>query len=98
MTAPETIEIDEAAQLLCMSASTLRKRAAAGTLPGAKFGKRWVFVRADLIELIRRQARERAATAERAKAAMDRIRGRFREHPSTLVESLRALRYARRDR
>lgn len=51
---------EDAAQLLQTSESHLRKMTATGKVPGAKFGRSWVYVRADLIELIRDQAKARA--------------------------------------
>jgi excisionase family DNA binding protein len=62
VTAAETLGLEEAARLLRMSPSFLRKSAAAGKVPGAKIGRRWVFVKSDLIELIRNQARKRSAS------------------------------------
>jgi hypothetical protein len=55
----ETIGITEAAQLLRMSESALMRKARVGKVPGAKIGRRWVFVQAYLVELIREQARQR---------------------------------------
>jgi excisionase family DNA binding protein len=74
MTEPlETIGLEDAARLLRLAPSTLRKRAAAGRLPGAKIGRQWVFVRTDLVELIRQQAKER----ERAYRSVDVAALRF---------------------
>jgi excisionase family DNA binding protein len=57
---PDTVGLREAAQLLQTSESHLRKMTASGKVPGAKFGRRWVYVRADLIELVRERAKARA--------------------------------------
>lgn len=54
-----TMGIEEAAQLLRMSEDALMRKARIGKVPGAKMGRRWVFVQADLVELIREQARQR---------------------------------------
>lgn len=43
-----TVGLEEAAAYLGMAPSTLRKRAAAGNVPGAKPGRRWMFRLADL--------------------------------------------------
>ena len=59
--AEHTIGVAEAARLLRLSPDALMRRARAGKVPGAKIGRQWVFVRADLVELIRQQARERAS-------------------------------------
>jgi excisionase family DNA binding protein len=44
-----TLRLHAAAQLLGLSPVTLRKRAAAGTVPGYKVGKPWVFLEDELI-------------------------------------------------
>ena len=54
-----TIGLEEAAQLLRVSESHLRRMARVGKVPGARIGRQWVFVQADLVELIREQARQR---------------------------------------
>src|SRR5215469_12237839 len=56
----ETLCLEQAAKLLHISPDCLLRKARAGKVPGAKIGRRWVFVRSDLIELIRAQAHERA--------------------------------------
>ena len=83
---PETLGLREAAQLLRTSESHLARKTRAGLVPGAKIGRRWVFVRADLIELIREQARGRAPSAIDARSL------RPVAPRSSLVDSLRALR------
>lgn len=49
----ETLTVEEAAAFLKMHPDTLSAQAKAGEVPAAKMGKRWVFVKADLIEHIR---------------------------------------------
>ena len=44
----ETLGLEEAARYLRMAPSTLRRRAAAGTVPGYKPGRQWVFVPAEI--------------------------------------------------
>lgn len=56
----ETLGLKEAAALLRMSEDALMRKARAGIVPGAKVGRQWVFVRDDLIALIREQAKGRA--------------------------------------
>ena len=55
-----TVGLTEAAILLRISEDCLLRKARAGRVPGAKIGRQWVFIRTDLLELIRKQARERA--------------------------------------
>ena len=51
----ETLDLYEAADFLKMHWNTLREKAAAGLIPGAKLGKRWVFVKEDLVSFVRSQ-------------------------------------------
>lgn len=60
LTLLETVNLSEAAALLCISEDSLMRKARVGIVPGAKIGRQWVFVRADLIGLIHNQAKERA--------------------------------------
>ena len=50
---PLTVELVPAAKLLGMHPETLKKLAVSGEVPGAKLGRRWVFVEADLLTHIR---------------------------------------------
>ena len=47
--APRTLGLIEAAALLRIHKDTLQRRARAGAIPGAKIGKQWVFLEADLV-------------------------------------------------
>lgn len=51
----KTLSLTEAADYLKMHAEEVRRRAKSGKLPGAKLGKRWVFIVDDLVEYIRSQ-------------------------------------------
>lgn len=44
-----TFDLEQAAAFLRMSPAALREKARAGIVPGAKPGKRWVFVEQDLV-------------------------------------------------
>jgi excisionase family DNA binding protein len=48
-----TLTLTEAAALLHMHPEEVRTRAKAGKLPGAKTGRRWVFIEDDLIDWMR---------------------------------------------
>jgi excisionase family DNA binding protein len=48
-----TLTLQQAATLLHMSAEALRRKVRAGVIPGAKPGRRWVFVEADLLAYLR---------------------------------------------
>ena len=50
---PQTLSLQRAAAFLFMSPSTLRKRAAAGRVPGYKPGKAWVFLLDDLVNYLK---------------------------------------------
>ena len=51
----ETMNLQEAATFLKIHPVTLGTKAAQGVIPGARVGKRWVFVKVDLIDHIRAQ-------------------------------------------
>lgn len=48
-----TMNLDEAAAFLHMNPEALRQKAKVGMIPGAKIGKRWIFVELDLVHHIR---------------------------------------------
>jgi excisionase family DNA binding protein len=48
-----TLTLEEAARLLQLHPTTLAAKARSGEIPGAKPGKRWVFVEVDLVEYVR---------------------------------------------
>jgi excisionase family DNA binding protein len=60
----ETLTIEEAAELLKIHPVTLSEKVAIGEIPGARIGKRWVFVKVDLIEYIRSQYKRQAMQGE----------------------------------
>jgi len=65
--APVTLGVQGAAEFLRMSEDTLMRKARAGFIPGAKIGREWVFLQADLIDLIRKHAQERATAVKTAR-------------------------------
>lgn len=50
-----SMNLQQAAQFLKLHPVTLLERARAGTVPGAKVGKRWVFLEEDLAAYVRAQ-------------------------------------------
>jgi hypothetical protein len=48
-----TLDLQEAAHLLRINPEELRQRAKAGAIPGAKVGRRWIFVEDDLVDHVR---------------------------------------------
>jgi|ERR1039457_5006022 hypothetical protein len=72
----KTLGVAAAASLLRISTDALMRKARAGIVPGAKIGREWVFVQADLIELIREQARELARGPRDIKAVLSAIAAR----------------------
>lgn len=60
----DTLNLQEAADFLKIHPVTLLEKANAGIVPGAKIGKRWVFVKIDLIDYIRSQYPRRALQGE----------------------------------
>jgi len=51
----KTLNLHEAAALLRMHAESLRQKTRQGLIPGAKIGKRWVFLEEDLVQYLRSQ-------------------------------------------
>jgi excisionase family DNA binding protein len=49
----ETLTLQKAAALLKLSPEALRRKAKAGDIPGAKIGKRWCFLKSDLVADLR---------------------------------------------
>jgi excisionase family DNA binding protein len=49
----DTVDLAEAAAFLKMSQESLRRKAKAGDIPGAKPGKRWCFIKSDLTAYVR---------------------------------------------
>ena len=56
----KTLNLQEAAALLKLHPTTLAAKARAGEIPGARLGKRWVFVEVDLLDYVRSQYAPRA--------------------------------------
>lgn len=56
----KTLTLQEAAEVLKLHPVTVAEWAAAGRIPAAKLGRRWVFVRDDLIGYVRANYRRRA--------------------------------------
>lgn len=48
-----TLDLQEAAHYLRMSPAVLRQKAKCGVIPGAKPGKRWVFLESELAQYLR---------------------------------------------
>jgi len=67
-----TLDINQAAEFLIIATSTAYELAENGTLPGAKIGKKWVFIETELAQYlsdeVSRQQRERAERAGLEKA------------------------------
>lgn len=48
-----TVDADEAAAILKIHQQTVKEKARKGDLPGTRIGRRWVFVTADLLAIVR---------------------------------------------
>jgi excisionase family DNA binding protein len=59
-----TFTLQQAADYLKLHPVTLSEKARTGEIPGAKLGKRWVFLEIDLIEYLRSQYPRRALQGE----------------------------------
>lgn len=51
----ETLDLQAASAFLLLHWQTLRAKAKAGEIPAAKLGRRWVFLKADLVSYLRSQ-------------------------------------------
>lgn len=56
----ETIDSEECAVLMHCTADQVEELARAGEIPGLKFGRSWLFVRADLLAYLAEKARAEA--------------------------------------
>ncbi|KAB2308493.1 helix-turn-helix domain-containing protein [Betaproteobacteria bacterium SCN2] len=65
-----TLDLFAAAELLHIHPVTLRNKARAGEIPGAKIGKSWVFLEVDLIEHIRSQYAPRVMQGEQKEKSL----------------------------
>lgn len=69
-----TLDLIEAARFLKADEETIREKAAAGEIPGAKIGRKWVFLDVDLAEYLRSQY-----GAQREEKACRSTRGKDRQ-------------------
>ena len=87
----KTYDVNEAADFLRVDRSTALDLANAGTLPGAKVGRAWVFMEDELInylrDVTRKQTQERRAQAE----ALNVLRNANRERQPYLGRRSRPL-------
>lgn len=56
----ETINAEQCASLLGCTQATVEELSRKGDLPGLKFGKGWIFVKADLLQYLAEKARKEA--------------------------------------
>src|SRR5665213_1189533 len=74
----KTLNLRKAAAFLHMHPEEVRTRAKRGLIPGAKIGRRWVFIEIDLAEFVR--TRPLAVSSEASSATGEDLR--FRKHKS----------------
>lgn len=75
MNMQDTLGLEEAAEFLKVNPETVRRLADGGDLLGAKIGVSWVFLRADLMEYLRAEARRQ--TEERRERAEAMLAGKI---------------------
>ncbi|MGJ8619783.1 MAG: helix-turn-helix domain-containing protein [Methylophilaceae bacterium] len=73
-----TLNLQQAADLLKMHPVTLQGKVKAGIIPGCKMGRRWVFIEIDLIEHMRAQYKRRALQGERKERICHSINAKTR--------------------
>lgn len=59
-----TLSLEEASAFLHIHSVTLLRKAQAGIIPGAKIGKRWIFLQVDLMSFVRSQYVRQALLGE----------------------------------
>lgn len=94
----ETLTVEQAAAFLGLHPDTLRERAAAGIIRGAKPGKRWIFRRADLDAYLdgladgtQQPAAKPARKGKECRSTGDRARTRGMSQSATPAGELDAL-------
>ena len=70
MGAVDTLNLEEAAGFLKIHPVTLSEKACRGEVPGARIGKRWVFIKVDLLDHIRSQYKRQAMQGEQMEASI----------------------------
>lgn len=63
---PTTLNLEECAELLKVTPSTAGDLACRGILPGAKIGRAWVFLEADVLNYLREQVKTQTARRSQA--------------------------------
>lgn len=60
----DTLDTEQAAEFLRIHPVTLKAKARSGEIPGAKIGKRWVFLQVDLVAYLRAQYAARVSQGD----------------------------------
>jgi len=74
----KTLDLEQAAEFLKIHPATLQSKAKSGEIPGAKTGKRWVFLEVDLQECIRSHYKRRTLQGEQEKSLCHFLNARTR--------------------
>ena len=91
----ETFNLMRAAQFLQLHWQTLRKKAKSGEIPAAKLGRRWVFLKVDLVSYLRSHYSTRRPRSQVQQSVGDslcctndpiRASGGVRSHHQTEIE------------
>ena len=95
ITDSETLDLQQAADLLKLHWQTLRGKAKRGEVPAAKLGRRWVFLKADLVSYLRSHYSTRRPRSQVQQSVGDslcctndpiRASGGVRSHHQTEIE------------
>lgn len=86
----ETIDSEECAELLRCTSDQVEELARAGEIPGLKFGRGWLFVRADLLAYLAEKARAEAQErrSKRAPNAPTPLMAKPRRRPAPVLPTL----------
>ena len=91
----ETFDLVHAADFLKLHWQTLRKKAKSGEIPAAKLGRRWVFLKVDLVSYLRSHYSTRRPRSQVQQSVGDslcctndliRASGGVRSHHQTEIE------------
>jgi excisionase family DNA binding protein len=69
----DTLNLQEAAELLKIAETTAQELAYSGELPGAKIGRAWVFLKDDLIRWLREQIKTQQDKRKAAHSAQPQL-------------------------
>ena len=80
-----TLDLLEAADFLQCERTHALALAGSGQLPGAKIGRRWVFIEEDLAEYLRAEVRQQQRARQEEALAKEELETAVRRNPSMVI-------------